>query len=184
MQQVYDHCKANNYVLPTVYEGYYNPVGRHAETALFPLLRKLQISFSAYGALAGGFLTKTPSFFASTTSGGTRWDKSTAVGQLYDGLYNRPSFIAALGIWDEISSQSGIPKADLSYRWVVFHSRLGKESGDAIILGAGRPEQLRDALEGLKRGPLDSSVVEKIERIWETVRDEAVMDNFNKDNKG
>jgi len=63
VQEVYTHCKSQNYVLPTIYEGHYNPISRHAETALLPLLRDLGISFYAYGALAGGFLTKSEEFF-------------------------------------------------------------------------------------------------------------------------
>jgi aflatoxin B1 aldehyde reductase len=46
VQQVYDVCKAKGFILPTVYEGLYNPVGSKAEEELLPLLRKLGISFT------------------------------------------------------------------------------------------------------------------------------------------
>lgn len=59
VQKAYDICKQNGYVLPTVFQGNYNPVARRQETELFPTLRKLNIAFYAYSPLAGGFLTKT-----------------------------------------------------------------------------------------------------------------------------
>ncbi|KAL8640694.1 MAG: hypothetical protein Q9228_002420, partial [Teloschistes exilis] len=44
--------------LPTVYQGCYNAVARHAESDLFPVLRELGINFYAYSPIAGGFLAK------------------------------------------------------------------------------------------------------------------------------
>jgi aflatoxin B1 aldehyde reductase len=58
VQEVYDYCVANNYVVPTVFQGSYNPVCRRVETELLPTLRKLNISFYAYAPQAGGFLAK------------------------------------------------------------------------------------------------------------------------------
>jgi aflatoxin B1 aldehyde reductase len=176
---VYNYCLSKGYVLPTVYEGHYNPVGRHAEAELFPLLRKLKISYNAYAALAGGFLTKTPEFFTSDATTGTRWDNNTSLGQLYNSIYNRPCLIEGLKMWDEISSKSGIPKAALSYRWVAFNSVLRPEFGDGLIIGAMSSEQLAQVLGWLKDGALDESVVKRIEEVWETVKGEAAFDNFN-----
>lgn len=135
------------------------------------------MSFCAYGALAGGFLTKTPEFFTETKS--LRWDKSTGLGQLYHRLYNKPKLLAALKKWEEISNDSGISKAALSYRWVTYHSMLTVRLGDAIVLGASSSEQLRSTLECLEHGPLEKEVVEQINEIWNEVEDEAVLDNFN-----
>ena len=59
VQTIHDIATAKGYVLPTVYQGQYNPVARHFETDLFPTLRKLGMVFYAYSPLAGGFLTKT-----------------------------------------------------------------------------------------------------------------------------
>ena len=59
VQQVYDYCKENDYVLPSVYQGNYSAVARKQDTLLFPLLRKLNMAFYAYSPIAGGFLTKT-----------------------------------------------------------------------------------------------------------------------------
>ena len=47
VQRIYDIQSAAKSVLPTVYQGNYNAVARHVEQSLFPLLRKLKISFLA-----------------------------------------------------------------------------------------------------------------------------------------
>lgn len=179
MQEVYDDCLSRGYVLPTVYEGHYNPVGRHAEAELFPLLRKLKISFNAYAALAGGFLTKTPAFFTGDAASGTRWDKSTRLGQMYNSIYVRPNLMEGLQMWNEISAKSGIPAAALSYRWAAYNSALSAESGNGLIVGAMSPEQLAQVLEWLKDGALDESIVKQIDEVWETVKGDAAFDNFN-----
>jgi aflatoxin B1 aldehyde reductase len=59
VREVYDHAKANGFVLPTVYQGNYSAIARQPEGTLFPVLRELGIAFYAYSTLAGGFLTKT-----------------------------------------------------------------------------------------------------------------------------
>ena len=72
------------------------------------------MSFCAYAALAGGFLTKSPESIAESKD--IRWDKSTGLGQIYHRLYDTPKLIEALKTWEEISNESGISKAALSYR--------------------------------------------------------------------
>ena len=133
--------------------------------------------FCAYGALAGGFLTKSPEFVAESKD--MRWDNSTRLGQFYHRLYDKPKLIKALQTWEELSKESGISKAALSYRWVAYNSALRAKLGDSVILGASSPEQLRLSLEYLEDGPLDDWVVDRIDDVWDSVKDEAVLDNFN-----
>lgn len=45
VEAVYNYAKEKGYVLPSVYQGNYNPVARKQETLLFPTLRKLGIAF-------------------------------------------------------------------------------------------------------------------------------------------
>ena len=176
MQKIYDHNSSKGYVLPTVYQGNYNPVSRLTEDTLFPVLRKLKIRFYAYSPLASGFLTKTPQFITDASEG--RWDKNTFPGNLYAVLYNKPSLVAALGEWDAISKDTGISRAALAYRWVAWNSVLKPELGDGIIIGASRSQQLEETLKVVEDGPLEASVVERIQKIWESVKDEAPLDNF------
>jgi len=176
VQQIYDIASKNNYVLPTVYQGNYNPVARHIETDLFPVLRKLNIRFYVYSPVAGGFLSKTVDQIKQGGQG--RWDPNSFMGQLYHGLYNRPKVLEGLEEWGRIANESGISRTELAYRFVAFHSAVKAENGDAIIVGASRLEQLEQTVEGLRRGPLPKEVVERIEGVWELVKNDAPINNF------
>lgn len=176
VQQVYDIARENNYVLPTVYQGNYSAVARHLETLLFPTLKKLGIKFYAYSPIAGGFLTKTP---ADLDAGKGRFNEA-AIGGMYSKLYDRPALRAALGKWNQIAADEGVEKAELAYRWVAHHSAIAGDEENGVIFGASRFEQIAQTVRGLKRGRLSEGAVRGIEEIWESVKEEAPVDNFNR----
>ncbi|MCJ1480387.1 Aflatoxin B1 aldehyde reductase member 2 [Schaereria dolodes] len=173
---VYEYMKAHSYVLPTVYQGNYSPVTRKQETLLFPTLRKLGISFYAYSPLAGGFLVKTKE---QILAGAGRFDANSQIGKIYQRMYARPAYLEALAEWEAIAEEAGCSKADLAYRWVKYNCVLDAEHGDAVIIGASRVEQLKQTLEGLNAGPLNESVVAKVDSLWKKLEHEAPLDNFN-----
>ncbi|KAI8816307.1 NADP-dependent oxidoreductase domain-containing protein [Fimicolochytrium jonesii] len=171
-------AKEHNFVAPTVYQGSYSAIARRQESELFPILRKHNIAFYAYSPVSGGFLTKSPQQILEASTG--RWDPTSGVGKQYHALYNKPSLIKALQIWDELSNSTGIPKAELAYRWVAHNSALREDKGDAIIVGASKLTQLRETVAALKKGPLSKEVVEKVDEIWALAEKESPLDNFNK----
>jgi aflatoxin B1 aldehyde reductase len=180
VQTVYDICKEKGYVIPTAFQGNYSPVARHLETNLFPLLKKLGLVFYAYSPIAGGFLTKTA---ADLDSGAGRFNPQ-AIGGLYSKLYDKPSLRAALTKWNEIADKEGVSKAELAYRWVAHHSAIagegfvqGEENG--VIIGASRIEQIEQTAEGIKKGKLSDEAVKGIEEIWQSVKDDAPVDNYS-----
>jgi aryl-alcohol dehydrogenase-like predicted oxidoreductase len=87
--------------------------------------------------------------------------------------------LQALTAWEEISQKANIQKSALAYRWVCFHSAIDPSLDDGLIIGASSPEQLTQTLEALKAGPLEKHIVARIEQVWELVRHEAALDNFN-----
>lgn len=173
VQRVYDIAKEKGYPLPQVYQGNYNPVARHLEKDLFPVLRKLGILFYAYSPLAGGFLTKSA---ADLDAGVGRFNKD-ALGGMYSGMYDKPSLRAGLQAWNAIADKEGVTKAELAYRWVAYNSALTEE-GDGVIFGASKLSQIEQTAASLRKGALSAEAVEGIERLWETVRDEAPVDNY------
>ncbi|MCJ1232660.1 hypothetical protein MMC14_000613 [Varicellaria rhodocarpa] len=177
VQAFYDYAKQKGYVLPTVYQGNYNAVARRNEADLFPLLRKLGISFYAYSPIAGGFLTRSPDDIKAGAEG--RFDTETPVGGMYHKLYNKPTLVEALNEWDSISKESGIAKGALAYRWITYNSQLKVKFGDGVIVGASRPSQLEESLKWIKDGPLPPSVADQIEKIWQKVKEEAPYDNYS-----
>ncbi|KAF2448757.1 aflatoxin B1 aldehyde reductase-like protein member 2 [Karstenula rhodostoma CBS 690.94] len=174
VQEVYDVATEKGYVKPTVYQGNYSPVARHLETLLFPTLRKLGIAFYAYSPLAGGFLTKTP---ADLDAGAGRFNAQATNG-MYSRLYDKPSLRAALGEWNAAAEAEGVSKAELAYRWVGYNSALKAELGDAVIFGASKISQIEQTAGGLKKGGLSKSAVERIDKIWESVKKEAPVNNL------
>ncbi|RSL60503.1 hypothetical protein CEP54_006745 [Fusarium duplospermum] len=139
VRSIHDHQRGKGWVLPTVYQGNYNPVARTYEKNLFPTLRELGIAFYAYSPAAGGFLTKTKQ---QVLEGKGRFSKSAgSFSDLYHALYNRPSLLKALASWHEIARDAECPPCVLALRWVAFNSPLEAEHGDAVIVGAGDIDQ-------------------------------------------
>ncbi|RVX72174.1 hypothetical protein B0A52_04378 [Exophiala mesophila] len=175
VEKMYNLAKEKGYVVPSVYQGNYNPVARRQDTELFPTLRKLNISFFAYSPLAGGFLTKTAQ---QIKDGAGRF--GDALNGLYKTLYAKPSYIKALEKWEQIAKQEGISRAELAYRWVVYHSQLNKDLGDAIIFGARDFDQLEETLVSVRKGKLSEAALKGIDEVWEEIKHEAPLDNYHK----
>ncbi|KAJ9606383.1 hypothetical protein H2200_009344 [Cladophialophora chaetospira] len=177
VQDLYDLAKEKSMILPSVYQGNYNPVARHAEKNLFPLLRKLGIKFYAYSPLAGGFLAKSARDLRGDNMHG-RWSRDDPVGQIYHKLYNRPSLVAALEQWERLAHENGMKMAEMAYRWILYDSALKPELGDKIIIGSRRASQLEETLEIAHKGPLKKFVLHQIDLIWQSVENEAPIDNM------
>jgi aflatoxin B1 aldehyde reductase len=175
VEHIYDLAREKGYVLPTAYQGNYNPLARRQEETLFPLLRKLKIAFYAYSPLAGGYLTKTRK---QIEEGAGRFGKN-ARGEMYRGMYVKPTLLDALEEWEKIAAAEGTTRAELAYRWVNYHSPLKPEQGDAIIFGASSLKQLEETITGLRKGPLKPETVKAIDGVWESVSHEAPLDNYN-----
>lgn len=175
VENICEHCKAHNYVLPTAYQGNYSAIARRLESELFPTLRKYGIAFYAYSPLAGGFLTKTKQDIADEKG---RFVSNTTLGQLYRLTYAKPAYLEALSQWEDIAKEAGVSRAELAYRWMVYSSPLKAENGDAMIFGASSLNQAKQTLEGVGKGPLDGKVVDKVEKLWKTVEHEAPVENY------
>lgn len=157
--------KANNFVLPTVFQGSYNPIARLPEDELLPVLRKHGISFVAYSPMAGGFLAKKSEQFRDhpdTLQG--RWDEATFLGKVYHFLYDKPLPLQALDEWHNIAAAEGISGAEMAYRWVAYNSALTKEDG--MVVGATTMEQWKSNVAAIRKGPLSSEAVAKINALW------------------
>lgn len=172
---LFSAAKSKGYILPTVYQSSYSIAARHNEVSLFPTLRKLGISIEAFSPMAAGFLAKTPEFIEQ---GKGSWDTSTPMGRFNRDLFYKPSYMQILREFGKISEESHESRAGLAYRWVRYHSVLDGNIGDSMILGAASYEQLTEALTELAKGPLQPSVVQQINDLWEIIKDEAPVDNL------
>ncbi|KUJ08031.1 putative aldehyde reductase [Mollisia scopiformis] len=188
VESIHVQCLKNDWILPTVYQGNFSAFARHMQKALLPILRKLNISFSAYSALAGGFLARTSGSELSAAETGGRFavDPEDPEGKkgglgLYRQLYSeRPVLVKALEKWGEIAKvASCICPAELAYRWVCWNGGLSAEKGDMVTVGASKPEQLRKTKEWVQKGLLNDAVCAMIDDLWDTIQDAAPLDNLH-----
>jgi aryl-alcohol dehydrogenase-like predicted oxidoreductase len=170
VERIYNICKQNNYILPSVYQGNYNLITRKNEQELFPLLRKLGIHFYAYSPLAGGFLIKTRDQIKNA-EGQSRFDTSNRVGQLYAGYYCKEALFSALETFQNRCKKLNIKPSEACFSWLLNHSQL--KEGDAIILGASNMEQLQEGLHDSRGVQLNADILQELEDLWKTVESEA-----------
>ena len=175
VDEIVEVAKKNGFVVPSVYQGNYSAVARRADDEIFPTLRKHNIAFYAYSPIAGGFLSKSK---AALTHKDGRFGKNDMLGSLYNGMYNKPSYLEALEAWEKIAEEEGASRAELAYRWTAYHSALNADKGDGIIIGASSFEQLKETIAAIKKGPLSKDAAKQIDAVWETVKADAPLDNF------
>jgi aflatoxin B1 aldehyde reductase len=175
VEEIIRVAKENNFVVPSVYQGNYSAVARRADAEIFPVIRKHNLAFYAYSPIAGGFLSKTKT---ALTEAEGRFGEGQPLSMVYNGMYNRPSFVAVLDVWEQIAKEENVSRAELAYRWVVYHSKLQGDRGDVIIIGARNIQQLKETVQALKAGPLSDGAVKKIDQVWESVKADASLDNY------
>ncbi len=159
-------CKENNYPLPLVYQGLYNPVNRRVEADLLPLLREHGIHFVAYNILAGGLLTGKHSRDGDVQKG--RFKDNAFY---YDRFYKADHFDALDKIRAAVDA-AGISMTQAAYAWMVHHSKLG--SGDGVLLGASKFEHLEQNLKCFNEAePLSAAVVEAFDAGWKLCEEDA-----------
>lgn len=174
VEQVIRTAEENGFVVPSVYQGNYSAVARRTEDEILPTLRKHNMAFYAYSPIAGGFLSKSRAELAAQG----RFSDDDPLAKIYNAMYNRPGLVAALDVWGQIALDEGVSRAELAYRWIVYHSMLRGDLGDAVVVGARKETQLRDTMQAMKRGPLSPGAVERIDEFWEGVKAEAWLDNY------
>lgn len=163
LKEILALCAAKGYIKPSVYQGQYNALSRDAENELLPLLRENGISFIAFSPAAGGAFEKTSTLMADKGPAGNLWRKQ----------YGYPSAMAALERVRDAAERHGTTSHALALRWVLHHSALRADKGDAIIVGVRRPEQLRLTLDICEAGPLPDDLVQTMEDTWTAVRNDA-----------
>ncbi len=162
---VYHICKEKGWVLPTVYEGIYNPLTRKAEIELNDALDYFGLRFYAYNPLAGGLLTGKYNRFEDTPADGRFTHRPN-----YKKRYWKPSFFRAVESIKDSCNENGIGIIESVYRWLAYHSMLRADRNDSIIVGVSKLEHLKQNLDALNAGPLPENLLSVYENVWETCR--------------
>ncbi|KAF2726070.1 putative aldo/keto reductase [Polychaeton citri CBS 116435] len=161
LQECLDIATRENLVKPSVFQGQFNLVCRAWGDEVFPILRSNNMHFNAYSPLAGGFLLG--NFTTNGHSGGNRFSDESPSGALYKRWFDKPSLHEAVKKLRTISEESGIAMADLSLRWLTYHSILGE--GDGIILGASKISQVERNARQIRDGPLPEDVAQRLNAL-------------------
>jgi aflatoxin B1 aldehyde reductase len=163
-----DLCIQNNWIRPSVYQGVYNAIHRSVEAELFPCLRHYGMGFFAFNPLAGGYLTSR--YHRDTqpenVESMSRFDPKTSQGKIYRTRYWNDTMFDALDIIRAAASKHQLTEAGCALRWIMHHSQLKSELGDAIIIGASSNTHLEENLKDFEKGPLPEDVVLALDEAW------------------
>ncbi len=157
--EAYNICKKNGWLVPSVYEGLYNPLGRNAETELDQTLDYYNMRFYAYNPLAGGLLTN--KYSDKTLKDGRFTNRPN-----YKKRYWHDSYFKGIENIKNVSEKHGINITEAAFRWLANHSMLSKERGDGIIIGASSIKQLMENIEYISAGKLPDDVVDVFNEAW------------------
>ncbi|GAB7341552.1 hypothetical protein MBLNU457_7765t1 [Dothideomycetes sp. NU457] len=164
-------CRKNGYIAPSVYQGGYNALVRGGEEALFPLLRKNDMSFFAYSPSAAGI-------FAEANPDSARWKDDNQIGRLFSSLYGKPGVKTAIEKVREDAAKHNISGHAAALRWTAYHSILDGQYGDAIIFAVSKLSQLHSSLEAIEAGPLPEQLAKDIDAVFEALGDSAPPFHF------
>lgn len=166
--EAYHLCLARGWKPPTVYQGLYNPISRHAESELDRALDHYGLRFYAYNPLAGGLLTDKYREGPSRLKPGRFLNRPG-----YQARYWKASFFEAADRLRGLAASFGTGLAQASYRWLAFHSMLKGDRQDGIIVGASSLAQLKANRAALAEGPLPPDLVQAFQEAWEGCRADA-----------
>lgn len=133
-------CNDRNWVLPTVYQGMYNPITRQVEDTLIPALRTLGIRFYAYNPLAGGLLSGKHTSTSLVTATNGRFKHTN---KMYRDRFIKDVYLQAMEDIRSVCKDNGISMVQAVFSWMMVHSQLEGALGDAVILGASKLEHLQ-----------------------------------------
>ena len=163
-------------VKPSVFQGQYNVLCRGYEEGLFPLLRSQGMSFYAFGGLAGGILTGKLTFSQSAEDlKGTRFEVSdtNVIGAFLRKCYDKPVFHSAVSRMRTLCEAHDIPIADAALRWLMHHSLLDGDQGDAVVIGPRNMQQLKQNIAACQDGPLPPELAEGLAGLFSGVKEAA-----------
>ncbi|TKY90956.1 hypothetical protein EX895_000954 [Sporisorium graminicola] len=172
VQTIVDITSRHGWVKPSVYQGVYNALTRTPEPDLFPTLRRNHIAFYAFNPLGGGLFVghHSPD---SKPEQGSRFDPQRSQGQMYRKRYWNDHYFQALDLIRGSADKHGLTLAEIALRWMMHHSQLKREAGDAVIIGASSKNHIDANLVDFEKGPLPQQVVDKVDEAWEIIKPQA-----------
>lgn len=94
----------------------------------------------------------------------------TPLGKVYQEDYFRDELFQAAKYLLDAAEKEGLTAHAVALRWIMYHSALSSEHGDAVIIGASSLRQALQNLEIFDDGPLSDSLVKEIENVWQMAK--------------
>ena len=143
----------------------YNALFRTFERDLLPLCQEEGVAIISYNPLAGGLLTGKHKQEGGPPEG--RFTLGNA-GAMYAGRYWHDRQFATVEALRGVAAEAGMSLATLAVAWVASNPAI-----TCPIIGASRPEQLKDSLAGAGGLPADvKAKVDEITAEWRAVDSE------------
>ena len=135
----------------------YNLLFREIERELLPLAKEQGIAVIPYNPLAGGLLTGKHQQKTGPTPG-TRFTLGTAAERYQDRYWHDRQF-ATVEAYQKLVADRGLSPTTVAVAWVLANPTI-----TAPIIGASRPEQLRDTLKATEL-KLDAELLTKLNEL-------------------
>ncbi len=167
--QICETCKANGWVMPSVYQGIYNSIHRSVKPELSSCLPHYGMGFYAYDLLGGGFFVgQMPK--EQAVEKGSRFDPDKWQEKMHRARHWNDAYFGALDIVKPVAEKHGMTMAEVALRWMTHHSLLGKEYSDAIPIGASSTKHIDQNMKDFEKGPLLEEVVKALDQAWDRVK--------------
>jgi len=140
----------------------YNLVFREFEREMFPLCEQEGIAVIPYNPLAGGLLTGKHDLNEGPLEG-TRFEVGGGAANYRDRYWHEREFQTVEEL-RAMADEAGLPLAQMAIGWVLANPVV-----TAPIIGASRPDQLRDAIAALQE-PLSADLVDRLNDLTEAYR--------------
>jgi len=157
-------CELNGLARIDSVQPRYNLLFRAFERDLLPLCEEEGVAVIPYNPIAGGLLSGKHDREAPPPEG--RFQLGTA-GARYQERYWHEREFDTVDTLRGLSNEAGMSMASMAVSWVMSNPAI-----TAPIVGASRPEQLKDSLEAAERGPLPADLKAKLDEIthaWRAV---------------
>jgi 1-deoxyxylulose-5-phosphate synthase len=152
-------AEAGGWAAVHVVQPMHNLLARGIEPEFLPMCRTFGLSTVAYNPLAGGLLTgKHPD---EAPIAGTRFERMP----VYRDRYWHPANLAAVRELAKAARAENRSLVSLAFCWMLNHTPV-----DCIVIGASRPQQLRENLEAVEDGPLAPETVATCDAVWKQLR--------------
>ena len=139
LKEIIKICEDKGYILPSFYQGMYNPICRKVES-IFDLLDEYNIEFWGYNPLAGGLLT---SKYKSKDeiNKKNRFNNNS----IYNNIFWKEPIIKAIDKYYPDIVGSSI---DITFSWLMNHSYC-TERFNKIVIGVSSVNQLNQNLNSI-----------------------------------